>query len=166
MKKYTLPITLILILFVSFGFMKSYDTFEEPLYLDLNTTIQCIIENSNGSNEDKYIRTLKVTYKDHLDKPIKLQNGDKLYNRCSFESELVLYSESDSLVLNSWRRMSCEIIAFFNLKQRDSEWLKVHTVNKLKIKNITTDFCEIYKNEEPLYLMNIIKKYNTSVILE
>lgn len=166
MKKYTLPFTLILILFVSFGFIKSYDTSEEPLYLDLNTTIQCIIENADGSEKDKYVRTLKVTYKDHLDKPIKLQNGDKLYNRCSFESQIVLYSESDSLVLNSWKRMSCEIVAFFNLKQRDSEWLKVHTVKKIQIKNITTDFCESYDNQEPLYLATIIKKYNNTVTLE
>jgi hypothetical protein len=157
----------VLLLTSTIGF--SYLLYKEhnsSLYLDLNTTITAIIENEELPLQSQYIRTLKVTYKDFLDKPIKLQNGDKLYNRCSFESQLIMYSESDSLVLDSWKRMSCEITAFFNLTKRDSEWLKYHVVNSITIKNITTNYCKNYKNEQPLFFNNIIKKYNSNTKLD
>lgn len=160
MKKYTLPFTLILILFVSFGFIKSYDTSEEPLYLDLNTTIQCIIENADGSEKDKYVRTLKVTYKDHLDKPIKLQNGDKLYNRCSFESQIVLYSESDSLVLNSWKRMSCEILSVFNLSPPSIMFLKTNQINKIIVCNTLTENCYECTFNNRNYFIDVFSEYH------
>jgi hypothetical protein len=162
MKKIVSFLLIFCITAITLGSIYTIIESDSSLYLDLNTTITAIIENEELPLQSQYIRTLKVTYKDFLDKPIKLQNGDKLYNRCSFESQLIMYSESDSLVLDSWKRMSCEITAFFNLTKRDSEWLKYHVVNSITIKNITTNYCKNYKNEQPLFFNNIIKKYNSN----
>ena len=133
---------------------------ESSLLLDLNTSITPIIENEGEPLSDQYIRTLKVTYRDYLDKPIKLQNGDKLYNRCSYESLITFYSEKDSLKINSTKRMSCEIVAFFNLENQDVEWLKINDINFIRINNITTNHNFYQKNPQPDYLKKLLTLYN------
>lgn len=139
---------------------------DSSLYLDINTTITPLIENSDEPLIDQYIKTLKITYKDYLDKPIKLQNGDKLYNRCSYNTTLIFYSEKDSLKLESWQRMSCEIVAFFNLKESDSQWIKNNNINKISIINVTTNNKFVYKNEQPEFLKNLLTLYNKNTILK
>ena len=132
------------------------------LYLDIGTTLQVLIDNEGTS--DAYIRTLKVTYLDRLDKPIKFQNGNKLYNRCSYESQIVLYANQDSLILNSWKRMSCEIVAFFNLTEEDIQWLKTNEFKEIRIINVTTNMNKVYRNYQPDYLKNLVILYNKKSI--
>lgn len=132
------------------------------LYLDIGTTLQVLIDNEGTT--DSYIRTLKVTYLDRLDKPIKLQNGDKLYNRCSYQSSIILYSKTDSLTLHSEKRMSCEIAAFFNLAEEDIIWLKENEFKEIAIINITTDFRKTYRNYQADYLKNLIIEHNKKTI--
>lgn len=136
------------------------------LQLDGTTVIIPILENEDSKIEsEKYIRTLKVQYSDKLDKPIRLRNGDKIYNRCSYQSHIKFYSESDSLSIESWKRMSCEVVAFFNLTQRDSEWLKTYRIKKIKIRNLSTD-CEFtFEDFNSLYLKEMISKYNKTAKL-
>ena len=128
------------------------------LYLDIGTTMQVLIDNEG--TDDAYIRTIKVTYLDKLDKPIKLSNGDKLYNRCSYETKIVLYAKQDSLELNSWKRMSCEIAAFFNLESSDINWLLENEFKEIRIINVTTNMNKVYRNYQPDYLKNLLTLYN------
>ncbi len=156
-----LGISLALVTYSSTSTEKYTDNYQEPaLYLDLNTTITPIIDNEDEPFKDRYIRTIKVTYKDYLDKPIKLQNGDKLYNRCSYQSLITFYSEQDSLKINSSKRMSCEIVAFFNFENQDIIWLKQNSINFVRINNITTNHNFYEKNPQPDYLKNLLTLYN------
>lgn len=158
-----LVILVFIILLMSFTYKKKI---EDPYQLDQTTVIIPIIENEDSNIEsEKYIRTFKVFYQDRLAKPIKLQNGDRLFNRCSYESQITFYSESDSLVMGSWKRMSCEIIAFFNLQERDNMWLKTHVIKKIKIVNITTDKCLEYNDVKPTYFFDLLNTYNKKVKL-
>jgi len=162
MKKTNL-LPIISIFFVLFLFMNFTNKKYEKTFLELDDTtfIIPIIENEDSQNEnDKYIRTLKVGYVDRLDKPIKLQNGDKLFYRCSYESQMIFYSESDSLVMASWKRMSCEVIAFFNLKENDVKWVKENSINRIKIRNVTTNFEKTFKNDEPEFLQALFIRFN------
>jgi len=131
------------------------------LQLDGTTVIMPILENEDSEIEsEKYIRTLKLYYEDKLDKPIRLRNGDKIYNRCSYQSQLIFFSESDSLSIASWKRMSCEVVAFFNLEKRDEQWLKTYMIKKIKLRNLSTD-CEFtFEDFNPLYLRELLRKYN------
>jgi hypothetical protein len=159
-----LVILVFIILLMSFTNKK---TIEDPYQLDTTTVIIPIIENEDSDiQSEKYIRTFKVFYQDRLAKPIKLQNGERLFNRCSYESQIIFYSEEDSLAIGSWKRMSCEIIAFFNLQERDNMWLKTHVIKKIKIVNITTDACfEFDKLDKPNYFFDLLNTYNRKVKL-
>jgi len=162
MKKTNL-LPIISIFFVLFLFMNFTNKKYEKTFLELDDTtfIIPIIENEDSQNEnDKYIRTLKVGYVDRLDKPIKLQNGDKLFYRCSYESQMIFYSESDSLVMASWKRMSCEVIAFFNLNENEVKWVKENSINRIKIRNVTTNFEKTFKNDEPEFLQALFIRFN------
>jgi len=130
------------------------------LLLEENIVIHPIIENEEMLSEYQYIRTLKVYYKDLLNKPIKLQNGDKLYNRCSWQSSLTFYSKEDSLEVVSTPRMSCEIVAFINLELTDIQWLKANNIYKLKVDNLTTDYNITVVNTQPEYLKDLLTLYN------
>jgi len=157
-----LVILIFIILLMSFTNKK----IEDPYQLDSTTVIIPIIENKESNiQSEKYIRTFKIYYEDKLDKPIKLQNGERLFNRCSYQSQITFYSESDSLVIGSWKRMSCEIVAFFNLKEMENMWLKTHTINKIKIVNITTDKCLEYKDVKSTYFFDLLNTYNKKVKL-
>lgn len=140
------------------SYYKEDDT--NSLYLDLNTIITPIIENVDEPMKDRYIRTIKVHYKDYLEKPIILQNGDKLYNRCSYQSLITFYSETDSLKIVSTQRMSCEIVAFFNFNNEDITWLKANDIDKIRINNMTTNYNFLEKNPQPDYLKNLLTLYN------
>jgi len=157
-----LVILIFIILLMSFTNKK----IEDPYQLDSTTVIIPIIENKESNiQSEKYIRTFKIYYEDKLDKPIKLQNGERLFNRCSYQSQITFYSESDSLVIGSWKRMSCEIVAFFNLKEMENMWLKTHTINKIKIVNITTDKCLEYKDVKSTYFFDLLNTYNKKIKL-
>lgn len=157
----TLPLIIglfILILFMSFV---THTEKERHLQLDETTIITPIIENEDSNNDNiKFIHTIKVEYQDKLGRVIKLRNGDTLTNRCSYNTSLKLYSESDSLELKSENRMSCKISAFFNLTQREIEWLKTYMVKRIKIVNMTTESAFTFENPNPLYLKDKFNKYN------
>jgi hypothetical protein len=56
--------------------------------------------------------------------------------------------------------MSCKISAFFNLSQREVEWLKTYMVQSIKIVNIITESAFTFENPNPLYLKEKFNKYN------
>jgi hypothetical protein len=158
--KYTPLIIGFFILLVFFGFVAKEES-EGQLQLDETTIITPIVENEDSNNDNiKFIHTIKVEYQDKLGRVIKLRNGDTITNRCSHNTSLKLYSESDSLELISDSRMSCYITAFFNLSTRQIEWLKTYMVKRIKIVNMTTESAFTFENPNPLYLKEKFNKYN------
>jgi len=132
----------------------------EPL-VQKDIKIQPIIENLEMGEEYWYIQTVKVYYKDTLGfKPIYLRKGDPIDSRCSDETKVTFISKNDSLTVTSIKRMSCDIIAYFNLNSYEVKWLKSRMIDKIIIFNVVTDNSYLVYINDVSYLNNLLNKYN------
>jgi hypothetical protein len=145
-------------LFISF---LSINRPPEPLTKG-ETRIVPIIENEDLGPKYWYIRTIKLYYKDKMPRSIELRKGPPIDSYCSDETDLTFYSNSDSLTIKSYRQLSCEILAMYNLSERDSEWLKSHLVYRLKIYNIVTENKYYVNIDDVSYFKNLFTKYNVN----
>ena len=153
MKKFLLCVPLLLI----FTFVGG----DQPsAFIQGDITIQPILENEDLDIQYQYIRSIKVYYRDLLEKPIILQNNDAIYNYCSDSSVVIFKSIADSIKLPSVKRMSCEIMAIINLTKRDSEWLKSHIVNEIAVVNTITDNRFSVYMDDKEYFRRLMLKYN------
>ena len=143
-------------LFISF---LSINRPPEPL-VNGETRIVPIIENEELGPKYWYIRTIKLYYKDKLPRGIELRKGPPINSYCSDETDLTFYSNSDSLTIKSYKRLSCEILAIYNLSEKDSDWLKSHLVYRLKIHNIITENKYYVNIDNVSYFKNLLTKYN------
>ena len=119
-----------------------------------------IIENEELGPDYWYIRTIKLYYKDKLPHGIELRKGPPVNSYCSDETDLTFYSNSDSLTVKSYKRLSCEILAIYNFSEKDSDWLKSHLVYRLKIHNIITENKYYVNIDNVSYFKNLLTKYN------
>jgi len=153
MKKFLLCVPLLLI----FTFVGG----DQPsAYIQGDITIQPILENEDLDIKYQYIRSIKVYYRDPLEKPIILQNNSAIYNYCSDSSVVIFKSVADSIKVPSVKRMSCEIMAIINLTKRDSEWLKSHIVNEVTVINTITDNRFSVYMDDTEYFRRLMLKYN------
>lgn len=153
MKKFLLCLPLLLV----FTFVGG----DQPsAYIQGDITIQPIVENEDLDIKSQYIRSIKVYYRDPLEKPIILQNNQALYNYCSDSSVVIFKSVADSIRIPSVKRMSCEILAIINLTRRDSEWLKSHIVNEVAVVNTITDNRFSVYMDDTEYFRKLMLKYN------
>jgi hypothetical protein len=153
MKKFLLCLPLLLV----FTFVGG----DQPsAYIQGDITIQPIVENEDLDIKSQYIRSIKVYYRDPLEKPIILQNNQVLYNYCSDSSVVIFKSVADSIRIPSVKRMSCEIMAIINLTRRDSEWLKSHIVNEVAVVNTVTDNRFSVYMDDTEYFRKLMLKYN------
>jgi hypothetical protein len=153
MKKFLLCLPLLLV----FTFVGG----DQPsAYIQGDVTIQPIVENEDLDIKSQYIRSIKVYYRDPLEKPIILQNNQVLYNYCSDSSVVIFKSVADSIRIPSVKRMSCEIMAIINLTRRDSEWLKSHIVNEVAVVNTVTDNRFSVYMDDTEYFRKLMLKYN------
>jgi len=153
MKKFLLCLPLLLV----FTFVGG----DQPsAYIQGDVTIQPIVENEDLDIKSQYIRSIKVYYKDPLEKPIILQNNQALYNYCSDSTLVIFKSVADSIKVPSVKRMSCEIMAIINLTKRDSEWLKSHIVNEVAVVNTITDNRFSVYMDDTEYFRRLMLKYN------
>ena len=153
MKKFLLCLPLLLV----FTFVGG----DQPsAYIQGDITIQPIVENEDLDIKSQYIRSIKVYYRDPLEKPIILQNNQALYNYCSDSSVVIFKSVADSIRIPSVKRMSCEIMAIINLTRRDSEWLKSHIVNEVVVVNTITDNRFSVYMDDIEYFRKLMLKYN------
>jgi hypothetical protein len=143
-------------LFISF---LSINRPPEPL-VNGETRIVPIIENEDLGPKYWYIRTIKLYYKDKLPRGIELRKGPPINSYCSDETDLTFYSNSDSLTIKSYKRLSCEILAIYNFSEKDSDWLKSHLVYRLKIHNIITENKYYVNIDNVSYFKNLLTKYN------
>jgi hypothetical protein len=121
-----------------------------------------IIENEDLGPKYWYIRTIKLYYKDKLPHGIELRKGPPLDSYCSDETDLTFYSNSDSLTIKSYSKLSCEILAMYNLSEKESDWLKSHLVYRLKIYNIVTENKYYIYVDNVFYFKDLFNKYNVN----
>ncbi len=145
-------------LFISF---LSINRSPEPLTVG-ETRIVPIIENEELGPKYWYIRTIKLYYKDKMPHGIELRKGPPIDSYCSDETDLTFYSHSDSLNIKSLKQLSCEILAIYNLSERDSEWLKSHLVYRVKIHNVITENKYYIYLDDINYFKQLFTKYNTN----
>jgi len=145
-------------LFISF---LSINRSPEPLTVG-ETRIVPIIENEELGPKYWYIRTIKLYYKDKLPHGIELRKGPPIDSYCSDETDLTFYSHSDSLNIKSLKQLSCEILAIYNLSEKDSEWLKSHLVYRVKIHNVITENKYYIQLDNINYFKQLFTKYNTN----
>ena len=145
-------------LFISF---LSINRPPEPLSVG-ETRIVPIIENEDLGPKYWYIRTIKLYYKDKMPRSIELRKGPPIDSYCSDETDLTFYSNSDSLTIKSYRQLSCEILAIYNLSKKDSDWLKSHLVYRIKINNIVTENKYYINMDNVSYFKNLFTKYNVN----
>lgn len=133
----------------------------EPL-VQKNIKIQPIVENLEMGDKYWYVQTIKIYYKDTIGfKPISFRRGDPLTSRCSDSTYVTFISKGDSLSTYSIRRLSCEIVAYFNLNSYEIRWLKEHLIDKIIIRNIVTDNSYIVYINDTTYLYEVLNKYNS-----
>jgi hypothetical protein len=150
-------------LLFSFSFILLFSIGKSPESLTKGETrIIPIIENEDLGPKYWYIRTLKLYYKDRMSHGIELRKGPPLDSYCSDETDLIFYSQSDSLKIKSYKRLSCEILAIYNLSEKESDWLKSHLVYRLKIHNIITENKYYVYLDDVNYFKQLFTKYNTN----
>jgi hypothetical protein len=150
-------------LLFSFSFILLFSIGKSPEPLTKGETrIIPIIENEDLGPKYWYIRTLKLYYKDRMPHGIELRKGPPLDSYCSDETDLIFYSQSDSLKIKSYKRLSCEILAIYNLSEKESDWLKSHLVYRLKIHNIITENKYYVYLDDVNYFKQLFTKYNTN----
>jgi hypothetical protein len=133
----------------------------EPL-VQKDIKIQPIVENLEMGEKYWYVQTIKIYYKDTIGfKPISFRRGDPLTSRCSDSTFVTFISRGDSLSTYSIRRLSCEIVAYFNLNSYEIRWLKEHLIDKIVIRNIVTDNSYIVYINDTTYLYEVLNKYNS-----
>lgn len=133
----------------------------EPL-VQKDIKIQPIVENLEMGSDYWYVQTIKVYYKDTIGfKPITFRKGDPLTSRCTDSTLITFISKGEYLSTYSIKRMSCDIVAYFNLNSYEIRWLKSHIINKIVIRNIITDNSYIVYINDTDYLYEIFNKYNS-----
>jgi len=133
----------------------------EPL-IQKDIKIQPIVENLEMGEQYWYVQTIKIYYKDTIGfKPISFRRGDPLTSRCTDSTLITFLSKGESLSTYSIRRLSCEIIAYFNLNSYEVRWLKTHLVDKIIIRNIVTDNSYLVYINDTTYLYEVLNKYNS-----
>jgi hypothetical protein len=131
-------------------------------YIQESLSVQPILENAELGSKYWYIRSIKVYYKDPMKEPIYLSRGDSLYSYCSDSTVITIKSLTDSIIIPSVKRMSCEILAVINLTRRESEWLKSHVVYEFIILNTVTDNRYIVYMHDTEYFRRLMLKYNAN----
>ncbi len=141
----------ILLTIISLGM--SFKYLYQPVSLRVSDTmiIQPIIENEDMEMKYQYIRTYKVYYRD--------------LHYCSDSSVIsFIPKKGDSLTINSTgRRMSCQILAVFNLTKWDAEWIRYNDIEYIGIYNRVTDNYYRYENPDPQYLKILQIKYQSKL---
>ena len=131
----------------------------EPL-IQKDIKIQPIVENLEMGEQYWYVQTIKVYYKDTLLNKFKLRMGPELDSYCTDNTILTFHSYSDSLKIKSIHKMSCEILAIFNLTSYQINWLSKNIVNKVTIYNTERETMYVVEIKNKEYFKNVFLKYS------
>jgi hypothetical protein len=172
MKTFTLILAMLLCcgLMVDFGAKKTYgeNTYSKidlpqpsPLVLDAdsNFKLQPIVDNIDLKGYE-FIMTFKLYYKDKMAKPIDLKKVPPIDGYCSDLTLVTFYfSNGDSVYVESIKRMSCKILAVFNLEEYQNQKLKKYPIDSIKVVNYVTENKYILPVKDKMYFSRLINQY-------
>ena len=133
-----------------------------PLVLNSDSSfiLQPIVENVDMPGYE-FIMTLKLYYKDKMPKPITFKKGDPLETYCSDSTVITLYPKAQSpIVIGSKKRMSCKILAVFNISKQQNNLLKTYPLDSVKVYNYVTDNKYTLPISDKAYFNRLITRYN------
>ena len=133
-----------------------------PLILvkDSSFILQPIVENMNMPGYE-FVMTLKLYYKDKMVKPLEFKKGPPLDSYCSDSTHVVFYLQNkNTLQISSTKRMSCRILAVFNIDKSQNRVLKTYPMDSIKVTNGVTDNSYVIVVNDKQYLNRLITKYN------
>jgi virulence-associated protein VagC len=133
-----------------------------PLILNNDSTfiIQPIVENIDMPGYE-FVMTLKLYYKDKMPKAITFKKGDPLETYCSDSTTITLYPKTQQpIVVGSTKRMSCKILAIFNINKQQNNILKSYPLDSVKVYNYVTDNKYILPISDKAYFNRLITRYN------
>jgi hypothetical protein len=166
-------LTFILAMLLCFGLMvdfganetKGYNRIESPqpspliLDTDSNFKVQPIIENIDLKGYE-FMISFKLYYKDKMAKTIDLKKGPPIDGYCSDLTIMTFYfSNGDSLKLESVKRMSCKILAIFNLEKHQNQKLKNYPISSIKVVNYVTENKYLFSVNDKMYFSRLINQY-------
>jgi hypothetical protein len=133
-----------------------------PLVLDKdsNFIIQPIVENIDIRGYE-FIMTLKLYYKDKMPKAITFKKGDPLETYCSDSTIITFYPRNQQpIVIGSIKRMSCKILAIFNLEKQQNVTLRTYPLDSVNVYNYVTENKYTFLVKDDSYFNRWILKYN------
>jgi hypothetical protein len=131
-----------------------------PLVLDSNFIIQPIVENIDIPGY-QFVMALKLYYKDKMPKAITFKKGDPLETYCSDSTIMTLYLKSQPpIVIGSIKRMSCKILAVFNISKHQNDLLKIYPLDSVKVYNYVTENKYTLPVNDKMYFNRLITQYN------
>lgn len=121
-----------------------------PWILNKSTRIQPILENEESgefvTSDKAIVRTFKLYYRDSI--------------YCTDSTKITFMSGLDTMQIYSIQRMSCDILAIFNLTHNQGKWLNNYPIDKILIYNRVTDNYYTIITDDKEYFTRLFNKYN------
>ena len=133
-----------------------------PLILvkDSSFILQPIVENMDMPGYE-FVMTLKLYYKDRMVKPLEFKKGPPLDSYCSDSTHIIFYLQNKNTVaISSTKRMSCRILAVFNIDKSQNRVLKTYPMDSIRVTNGVTDNSYVMVVNDKQYLNRLITQYN------
>lgn len=133
-----------------------------PLVLNSDSSfiIQPIVENIDMPGYE-FLMTLKLYYKDKMPKAITFRKGDPLETYCSDSTVIILYPKTQQpVVIGSTKRMSCKILAVFNISKQQNNIFRDYPLDSIQVHNYVTDNKYILPIRDKAYFNRLITRYN------
>lgn len=127
---------------------------------DSSFILQPIVDNLEIPKYE-FIMAFKLYYQDKMAKPIEFRKGEPLKTYCSDSTIVTFYlTNQDSVKIGSIKRMSCKILAIFNLSKRQNSLLRDYPMDSIKVQNYVTENTYVLPIKDKQYLNRWINKYN------
>jgi hypothetical protein len=133
-----------------------------PLVLDKdsNFIIQPIVENIDMPGYE-FVMAIKLYYKDRIPTPITFRKGEPLETYCSDSTIITFYPKTQKpIIVGSVKRMSCKILAIFNITKQQNNILKNYPLDSIKVHNYVTENEFILPVKDNSYFNRWIFRYN------
>ena len=133
-----------------------------PLILnsDSSFVFQPIVENIDMPGYE-FMMTLKLYYKDKMSKALTFRKGEPLETYCSDSTIVTFYPKTKQpIIIGSKKRMSCKILAVFNLSKYQNNTLRDYPLDSIKVHNYVTDNKFTFSIRDKAYFNRWISRYN------
>ena len=170
--KFSISTFLVIICFGLFMNLTTIDRSERNIKIDLpqpsplvlnsdsSFILQPIVENIDMPGYE-FMMTLKLYYKDKMPKALTFRKGEPLETYCSDSTIMTLYPKTQQpIVIGSTKRMSCKILAIFNISKQQNNILRDYPLDSIQVRNYVTNNEYVLPIRDKAYFNRLIFRYN------